>query len=64
MVKECRPKNEIKFDVLVMRKWLDEYSGNEPVTILHDICGQDLADIVESATKKPGIEIHIQRSAR
>lgn len=64
MITECKPKNDIKFDIYIMQRGMDEQTGKyyEPKKILPDICGQDLADIVESATKEPGVEIHIQRA--
>lgn len=65
MITECKPKNDIKFDIYIMQRGMDEQTGKEyyePKQILPDICGQDLADIVESATKEPGVEIHIQRA--
>lgn len=65
MITECKPKNDIKFDIYIMQRGMDGQTGKEyyePKKILPDICGQDLADIVESATKEPGVEIHIQRA--
>ena len=62
---ECKPKNDIKYDVLILCRGFDEYlkefffSQDKKLT---GICGQDLIDIIEIATKEKGTEVHISRA--
>lgn len=63
--KECRPKSDIKFDVIVKRKKTDEKTGDEFWVVakrLLSICGQDLAAIVMAATRLANTEVEIRRS--
>ena len=64
--KECRPKSDIKFDVIVKRKKkTDEKTGDEFWIVdkrLLSICGQDLSAIIMAATKEPNVEVEIRRS--
>ena len=63
--KECRPKSDIKFDVIVKRKKTDEKTGEEFWLVdkrLLSICGQDLSAIIMAATKEPNVEVEIRRS--
>lgn len=62
---ECRPKNDIKFDVIVKRKKTDEKTGDEFWLVdkrLLSICGQDLGAIVMAATRLANTEVEIRRS--
>lgn len=62
---ECRPKSDIKFDVIVKRKKTDEKTGDEFWIVdkrLLSICGQDLSAIIMAATKEPNVEVEIRRS--
>lgn len=62
---ECRPKSDIKFDVIVKRKKTDEKTGDEFWLVdkrLLNICGQDLSAIIMAATKEPNVEVEIRRS--
>ena len=63
--KECRPKSDIKFDVIIKRKKTDEKTGDEFWLVdkrLLNICGQDLAAIVMAATRLANTEVEIRRS--
>lgn len=63
--KECRPKSDIKFDVIVKRKKTDEKTGEEFWFVdkrLLSICGQDLGAIVMAATRLANTEVEIRRS--
>lgn len=62
---ECKPKNDIKFDVIVKSKKTDEKTGEEFWLVdkrLLSICGQDLSAIIMAATKEPNVEVEIRRS--
>lgn len=62
---ECRPKSDIKFDVIVKRKKTDKKTGEEFWLVdkrLLSICGQDLSAIIMAATKEPNVEVEIRRS--
>lgn len=62
---ECRPKSDIKFDVIIKRKKTDEKTGDEFWLVdkrLLNICGQDLAAIVMAATRLANTEVEIRRS--
>ena len=62
---ECRPKSDIKFDVIIKRKKTDEKTGDEFWQVakrLLSICGQDLSAIIMAATKEPNVEVEIRRS--
>ena len=62
---ECRPKSDIKFDVIIKRKKTDEKTGDEFWLVdkrLLNICGQDLSAIIMAATKEPNVEVEIRRS--
>lgn len=62
---ECKPKNDIKFDVIIKRKKTDDKTGDEFWLVakrLLSICGQDLAAIIMTATKEPNVEVEIRRS--
>lgn len=62
---ECRPKSDIKFDVIIKRKKADEKTGDEFWLVdkrLLNICGQDLAAIVMAATRLANTEVEIRRS--
>ena len=62
---ECRPKSDIKFDVIIKRKKTDEKAGDEFWLVdkrLLSICGQDLSAIIMAATKEPNVEVEIRRS--
>ena len=61
----CRPKSDIKFDVIIKRKKTDEKTGDEFWLVdkrLLNICGQDLAAIVMAATRLANTEVEIRRS--
>lgn len=60
MITECKPKSDTKFQVLIKTPDKDE-PGGRIYRRLTNICGQDLADIIESATKTPGTEVEICR---
>ena len=62
---ECRPKSDIKFDVIIKSKKIDAKTNEEFWQVakrLLNICGQDLAAIVMAATKEPNVEVEIRRS--
>ena len=62
---ECKPKSDIKFDVIIKRKKTDEKTGDEFWLVdkrLLNICGQDLAAIVMAATRLANTEVEIRRS--
>lgn len=63
--KECRPKSDIKFDVIVKSKKIDAKTNEEFWQVakrLLSICGQDLSAIIMAATKEPNVEVEIRRS--
>ena len=62
---ECKPKNDIKFDVIVKSKKIDAKTNEEFWQVakrLLSICGQDLSAIIMAATKEPNVEVEIRRS--
>lgn len=62
---ECRPKSDIKFDVIVKSKKIDAKTNKELWQVakrLLSICGQDLSAIIMAATKEPNVEVEIRRS--
>lgn len=59
MITECRPTSEIKFQVLI--KTPDDSEAGVRFRRMTNICGQDLADIIEKATETPGTEVEICR---
>lgn len=62
---ECRPKSDIKFDVIIKSKKIDAKTNEEFWQVakrLLNICGQDLAAIIMTATKEPNVEVEIRRS--
>lgn len=62
---ECRPKSDIKFDVIVKSKKIDAKTNEEFWQVakrLLSICGQDLSAIIMAATKEPNVEVEIRRS--
>ena len=59
MITECRPTSEIKFQVLIMTP--DNSEAGVSFRRLTNICGQDLAEIIETATKEPGTEVAVKR---
>lgn len=62
---ECRPKSDIKFDVIIKSKKIDAKTNEEFWQVakrLLSICGQDLSAIIMAATKEPNVEVEIRRS--